>query len=190
MQQNVARLRCNDAVGKMVILFHLPHTRLEIATLSPVHGGSARSHVRDAISGCPRRLKRADTPINSVWQFPLMAGRNTILEKGPTQGRVVAVERGVHPSLQFAWHTNARVLRVYLEVHADCVLTSELVWTKIDETRFRAANQTRTRDSGRRSQQHPFQRWDGLKSWSSASVPAVFLRDLLFAGAGQCPGTG
>ena len=52
MQQNVARLRCNDAVDKTVILFHLPHTRLEIATLSPVHGGSARSHVRDTISGC------------------------------------------------------------------------------------------------------------------------------------------
>ena len=99
MQQNVARLRCNDAVGKTVILFHLPHTRLEIATLSPVHGGSARSHVRDAVSGCPRRLQHANTPINSVWQLPLMAGRNTILEKGPTQSRVVAEERGFHPSL-------------------------------------------------------------------------------------------
>ena len=45
-----------------------------------------------------------------------MAGRNTILKKGSTQSRVVAV--GFHPSLQFAWHTNARVLRAYLEVHA------------------------------------------------------------------------
>ena len=93
MQQNVARLRCNDAIDKTVILLHLPHTRLEIVTLSAVYGGSARSQVRDAISGCPRRLQHADTPINSVWQLPLMAGRNAILEKGPTQSRVVAVER-------------------------------------------------------------------------------------------------
>ena len=71
------------------------------------------------------------------------SGRNTIFEKDPTQSRVVAVERGFHPSLQLAWDTNARVLRDHFEVHAIFVLRSELVRTKIDETRFRAANKQR-----------------------------------------------
>ena len=87
--------------------------RLEIATLPPAHSGPARCHVRDAVSGRPRRLQHADAPIISVWQLPLMAGRNTILEEGPTQSRVVAVERGFHLSLQLAWHTTARVLRAH-----------------------------------------------------------------------------
>ena len=72
-----------------------------------------------------------------------MAGRNTIFERDPTQNRVVAVERGFHPSLQLAWDTNARVLRAHFEVHANFVLGSELVRTKIDETQFRAANKQR-----------------------------------------------
>ena len=48
-----------------------------------------------------------------------MAGRNTILEKDPTQGRVVAIKRGFHPSLQLTWDTNARVLRANFEIHAN-----------------------------------------------------------------------
>ena len=52
-------------------------------------------------------------------QTHLMAGRNTILEEDPTQSRVVAVERGLFSS-------RGTPMRVF--------------WTKIDETRFRAAN--------------------------------------------------
>ena len=72
-----------------------------------------------------------------------MTGRNTIFEKDPTQSRVVAVGRGFHPSLQLTWNTNARVLRAQSEVHANFVLRSQLVWTKKDETRFRAPNKQR-----------------------------------------------
>ena len=63
-----------------------------------------------------------------------MAGRNTILEKDPTQSRVVAVERGFHPHLQLPWNTNARVLRANFEVHANFVLRSYLVRSKVDDT--------------------------------------------------------
>ena len=114
--------------------------------------GSARSSVRDTVNGRPCRLQYADAPLSSIRQLSLMAGRNTTLEEDPTQSRVVAVERGFHPSLQLAWHTNARVLRAHFEVHANFVLGSELVRNKIDETRLRA----------------------GPKSWSSASAPAAF----------------
>ena len=113
MQQSVARLRCKNAVDKTVVLLHLSRVRLGIATLSPAHSGPARSDVRDVVSGRPRRLQHADAPINSVWQLSLMTGRNTIFEKDPTQSRVVAVERGFHPSLQLAWNTNARALRAH-----------------------------------------------------------------------------
>ena len=92
--------------------------RLEIAMLSPAHSCPARSHVRDAVSGRPRKLQHEDAPINSVWQMTLMAGRNSILEKNPTQSRVVAVKRGF------------RVLRAHFAVHANFVLRSDLVWTK------------------------------------------------------------
>ena len=63
-----------------------------------------------------------------------MARRNTILEKGPTQSRVVTVKRGFHPPLQLPWKTNARVLRANFEVHANFVLRSDLVRSKIDDT--------------------------------------------------------
>ena len=107
MQPNVTRLRCKDAADKTVVLLHLSCMRLENAALSSTHSGSARSHIRNTVNGRPCRLQHADTPINSVWQLSLMAGRNRILEKGSTQGRVVAVKRGFHPSLQLPWNTNA-----------------------------------------------------------------------------------
>ena len=47
-----------------------------------------------------------------------MAWRNTILEKNPTQGRVVAIKCGFYP-LQLRWDTNARVLCANFEIHAN-----------------------------------------------------------------------
>ena len=63
-----------------------------------------------------------------------MAWRNTILEKNPTQGRVVAIKRGFHPLLQLTWDTNARVLRANFEINANFVLRSHLVRSKKDDT--------------------------------------------------------
>ena len=117
-----------------IVLLHLSRMRLENSALSSTHGGSARSHIRNTVNGRPCRLRHAGAPINSVWQLSLMAERNTILEKGPTQGRVVAVKRGFHPSLQLPWNTNARVLRANFEIHTFFVLRSDLVRSKIDDT--------------------------------------------------------
>ena len=97
MQQIFERLCCKDAVDKTVVLLHLSCMRLENTSLSSTHGGSARSHIRDTVNGCPCRLQHTDAPINSIWPLSLMAVRNTILEKNPTQGRVVAIKRGLHP---------------------------------------------------------------------------------------------
>ena len=108
-----------------------------------------------------------------------MAGRNTILEKDPTQGRVVAIKSGFHPSFQLTWDANARVLRVNFEIHANSVLRSDLV------PRYKQT----TRDNDRRSQRCPCRRWNGQKIWSYASAHAAFLPDLLFADAVQCPKT-
>ena len=63
-----------------------------------------------------------------------MARRNTILEEDPSQGRVIAVERGFHPPFQLSWNTNARVFRANFEDHASFVLRSDLVRSKIDDT--------------------------------------------------------
>ena len=63
----------------------------------------------------------------------MMTWRNTILEKIPTQGRVVAIKRGFHPPLQLTWNTNARVLRANLEIHANFVVRSHLIKSKIDD---------------------------------------------------------
>ena len=106
----------------------------KISALSSTHSGSARSHIRDTVNGRPCRLQHADAPVNSIWQLSLMAGRNTILEKDPTQGRVVAIKRGFHPPFQLTWDTNARVLRASFGIHANFVLRSDLVRSKIDDT--------------------------------------------------------
>ena len=68
MQQNVAGLRCKDAVDKTVVLLHLSRMRLENAALSLTHSGCARSHARDTVNGRPCRLQHADASINSIWQ--------------------------------------------------------------------------------------------------------------------------
>ena len=132
-QQNVARLRCKDAVDKTVVLFHLSRMRLENTSLSS-------THVRDTVNRRPCRLQHADAPITSIRLLSLMAWRNTILEQNQTQGRVVAIKRGFHPPLQLTWNTNARVLRANFEIHANFVLSGHLVRSKIDDTRFRAAS--------------------------------------------------
>ena len=134
MQHNVARLRCKDAADKTVVLLHLSCMRLENAALPSTHSGSARSHARDTVNGRPCKLQHADAPINSIWQLSLMAGRNTTLEKDPTQSRVVAIKSGFHSSLQLTWYTNARVLRANFEIHANFVLRSDLLRSKIDDT--------------------------------------------------------
>ena len=134
MQQIFARLCCEDAADKTVVLLNLSCMRLENTSLSSTHGGSARSYVRDTVNGRPCRLQHADAPINSIWQLSMMTWRNTILEKNPTQGRVVAIKRGFHPPLQLTWNTNARVLRANFEIHAIFVLRSHLIRSKIDDT--------------------------------------------------------
>ena len=69
-----------------------------------------------------------------MWQLSMMTWRNTILEKNPPQGRVVAIKRGFHPPLQLTWDTNARVLRANFEIHANFVLRSHLVRSKTYDT--------------------------------------------------------
>ena len=143
MQQIFTRLCCEDAVDKTVILLNLSCMRLENTSLSSTHGGSARSHVRDTVDGRPCRLQHADAPINSIRQLSVMTWRNTVLEKNPTQGRVVAIKRGFHPPLQLVWNTNASVFRANFEIHANFVLRSHLIRSKIDDTRFRATSKQR-----------------------------------------------
>ena len=134
MQQMFARLCCEDAVDKTVVLLNLSCMRHENTSLSSTHGGSARSHVRDTVNGRACRLQHADAPINSIRQLSLMAWRNTILEKNPTQAGVVAIKRGFHPPLQLTWDTNAHVLRANFEIHANFVPRSHLVRSEIDDT--------------------------------------------------------
>ena len=105
MQHFFARLCCKDAADKTVVLLNLSCMRIENTSLSLTHGGSARNHVRDTVNGRPCRLQHADAPINSIRQLSLMAWRNTILEKNPTQSRVVSIKRPLNPLLQHK-HTN------------------------------------------------------------------------------------
>ena len=143
MQQIFARLCCEDAVDKTVVLLNLSCMRLENTSLSSTHGGSARSHVRDTVDGRPCRLHHADAPNNSIRQLSVMTWRNTILEKNPSQGRVVAIKCGFHPRLQLTWDTNSCVLRTNFEIHTNFVLRSHLIRSKIDDTRFRATSKQR-----------------------------------------------
>ena len=141
MQQIFTRLCCEDAVDKTVILLNLSYMRLENTSLSSTHGGPAGSHVGDTVNGRPCRLQHADAPINSIRQLSVMTWRNTVLEKDPTQGRVVAIKRGFHPRLQLTWDTNSCVLRANFEIHTNFVLRSHLIRSKIDDPDFvRPAN--------------------------------------------------
>ena len=134
MQQIVARLCCKDAADETVVLLHLSCMRLENTSLSSTHGGPAGSHVGDTVNGRPCRLQHADALINSIRQLSVMTWRNTVLEKDPTQGRVVAIKRGFHPRLQLTWDTNSCVLRTNFEIHTNFVLRSHLIGSKIDDS--------------------------------------------------------
>ena len=103
MQQILTRLCCEVAADKTVILLNLSCMRLENASLSSAHGGSARSHVRDTVNGRSCKLQHADAPINSIPQLSLMAWRHTVLEKNPTRGRVVAIKRRLLLYLLALW---------------------------------------------------------------------------------------
>ena len=122
MQQFFARLCCQDAVDKTVVLLHLSvhATRKHVAVLDSWR--FCKKPRKGTVNGRPCRLQHADAPINSIRQASMMTWCNTIVEKNPTQGRVVAIKRGFHPLLQLTWNTNARVLRANFEIHAHFVL--------------------------------------------------------------------
>ena len=82
MKQNVAKLRCESAVDKAVVLLNLSRMRLENATLSLAHNGLVKKHVRNVLNGGPRKLQHANAPINSVWQLIAVDGGNNPISCG------------------------------------------------------------------------------------------------------------